>query len=69
MLENYDHLVDALNSVTTAKKEGVVAGGGITYWRMAELLRDYEGEGMEGVRILAKVLKIPRKKLMQFVPS
>lgn len=45
MLENYDHLVDALNSVTTAKKEGVVAGGGITYWRMAELLSSYEGEG------------------------
>ena len=39
----YDKIVDALNSVKTAKKHGVVAGGGITYWRLAELLELYEG--------------------------
>lgn len=53
MLENYDHLVDALNSVKSAKKDGIVAGGGITYWRMADLLINYQGEGKEGVKVLA----------------
>ena len=42
-LQMYDKIVDALNSVKTAKKHGVVAGGGITYWRLAELLELYEG--------------------------
>lgn len=42
-LEIYDKIVDALNSVQTSKKHGVVAGGGVTYWRMADLLEQYEG--------------------------
>ena len=42
-LEVYDKMVDALNSVKTAKKKGVVAGGGVTYWRMAQMLEEYQG--------------------------
>ena len=38
MLEQYDKMVDALNSVQTAKSQGIVAGGGVTYWRLSELL-------------------------------
>ena len=38
MLENYDKIVDALNSAKSAKKNGIVAGGGITFWKMAQLL-------------------------------
>lgn len=37
-LEIYDKIIDALNSVQTSKKHGVVAGGGVTYWRMADML-------------------------------
>lgn len=42
-LEIHDKVVDALNSVQTAKKHGVVAGGGVTYWRLADLLDTYSG--------------------------
>ena len=42
-MEIHDKVVDALNSVQTAKKHGVVAGGGVTYWRLADLLDSYEG--------------------------
>jgi len=42
-LEIYDKIIDALNSVQTAKKHGVVAGGGVTYWRMADMLESYRG--------------------------
>ena len=61
-------MVDALNSTKTAMQNGVVAGGGVTFWRLAELLEGYEGEGVEGVRILAKALKQLRRKLMQYIP-
>lgn len=37
-LQIYDKVIDALNSVKTSKKHGVVAGGGVTYWRMAQAL-------------------------------
>lgn len=42
-LEVYDKIIDALNSVQTSKKFGVIAGGGVTFWRMAEMLEQYEG--------------------------
>jgi len=37
-LEIYDKVIDALNSVKTAKKRGVIAGSGVTYWKMADML-------------------------------
>lgn len=52
-MENYDKTIDALNSVTTAKKNGVVAGAAITYWNLANLLKTYNGENAIGVQILA----------------
>lgn len=61
-------MVDALNSTKTAMENGVVAGGGVTFWRLSELLESYEGDGQEGVHILAKALKQPRMKLMKHVP-
>ena len=64
-LEVHDKLIDALNSVKTAKKKGVVPGGGITYWRIADLLEQYEGEGQVGVKVLAKALRVPRAKLVE----
>lgn len=57
ILEVYDKIIDALNSVQTAKKHGVVAGGGVTYWRMAQMLEQYQGENAIGVKILSKALK------------
>jgi chaperonin GroEL len=68
-LEVYDKVIDALNSVQTAKREGVVAGGGVTYWRMAEMLEQYEGENAIGVKILAQALKEPRKALVRNLPD
>ena len=40
-LEMRDKIIDALNSVTTAKRKGIVAGAGLTYWNLAELLDQY----------------------------
>ncbi len=58
-----DKLVDALNSVQTAKRHGIIAGGGVTYWRLAELLESYEGPNAVGVKLLGKALRAPRRKL------
>ena len=43
-MEKYDKVVDALNSVQTAKKKGIVAGAGLTYWNLANLLDEYSGD-------------------------
>ena len=34
-MEKYDKAVDALNSVSGAKKHGIVPGGGMSYFRAA----------------------------------
>lgn len=31
-------MIDALNSTKSAMKDGIIAGGGITFWRLGELL-------------------------------
>jgi chaperonin GroEL (HSP60 family) len=64
-MERYDKVVDALNSVQTAKKKGVVAGAGLTYWNLADLLDAYSGEYEVGVKVLSEALRVPRKKLYQ----
>lgn len=61
--------MDALNSVKTSKKHGVIAGGGITYWRLADLLEQYEGDHKAGVKLLARALRAPRKKLIEGLPE
>ncbi len=43
-LETYDKIIDALNSVSTANKKGIVAGAGLTYWNLADLLDQYQGD-------------------------
>lgn len=68
-LEIYDKVVDALNSVKTAKKHGIVAGGGVTFWRMAEMLDHYDGPNSIGVKILAKALREPRQALVRNIPD
>lgn len=69
ILEVYDKIIDALNSVKTAKKHGVVAGGGVAYWRMAEMLENYQGDNSIGVKILSQALKEPRKSLVKHLPD
>lgn len=64
-LEIHDKVVDALNSAQTAKKHGVVAGGGVTYWRLADLLDSYSGQGQAGVRLLGRALRSPRRRLVE----
>ncbi len=63
----HDKIIDALNSVNTAKKKGIVAGAGLTYWNLADLLYQYSGDYEVGVKVLAEALKAPRKKLFQAV--
>lgn len=48
-----DKIIDALNSVSTAKKKGIVAGAGLTYWNLAELLDQYQGDFKVGVNVMA----------------
>lgn len=69
LLENYDHIIDALNSAKTAMRDGIIAGGGVTFWRLSELLGMYSGEGEDGVKVLAEALRQPRIKLMQHIPA
>ena len=37
-LENHDKIIDALNSTRNAQKKGIVAGAGLTYWNLSNLL-------------------------------
>lgn len=64
MLESYDLIIDALNSTSSAKKNGVVAGGGLTLYRLGQLLERYSGEGEMGVHVLARAFKQPRLILL-----
>jgi len=54
--EKYHRIEDALNSARAAIDEGIIPGGGITLYRLAEKLKDSEDLGDQ---ILSKALKSP----------
>ena len=37
----------------------------MTYWRLADLLDSYEGEGKAGVQLLGRALRSPRRRLVE----
>lgn len=58
MMERYDRVEDAVGAINTAKKHGVLKGGGVSLFNISELLisntRDYNG-----YKLIPKILKIP----------
>ncbi len=67
MLEQYDKLVDTLNSVKLSVRGGVVAGGALTWNKMSELLKLYSGPHKDGIKVLMSSLRKPRQELMKNV--
>lgn len=57
----YYKIEDAVNAVKSAIEEGIVEGGGMTLYKLAEKLSDKE----IGERILKRALKAPLKKIVE----
>lgn len=65
MKERKHRVDDALNATRAAKEEGVVAGGGVTYLRAAQAIRDgrFTGDEKYGAEILAAALEAPTRQI------
>ena len=50
---------DALNATRAAVEEGIVAGGGTAYKKVAELVASLEGDEKTGAKIIMKALEAP----------
>ncbi|WP_210447981.1 chaperonin GroEL [Vibrio crassostreae] len=64
--EKKDRVEDALHATKAAISEGIVAGGGTTYIRIAQALSQLEGENPDqtyGVNILLKAMEAPLKQI------
>lgn len=61
MAERRDRIIDSLNSVKTAAKEGFLPGGGVALYNASKILSKirYNNEHDIGIRILQEALKIP----------
>lgn len=60
--EKYDRIEDALNAARAAIAEGVIAGGGVTLFRIADRMNP---EGLPGERILKRALQAPLKQILE----
>lgn len=60
--EKYDRIEDALNAARAAIAEGVIAGGGVTLFRIAERMNV---DGSPGERILKRALQAPLKQILE----
>ncbi len=65
MEEKKMRIDDALHATKAAVEEGVVVGGGVTFFRAKEVLEDIKAEGDEktGVEIIKKVLEEPIRQI------
>lgn len=61
--EKYDRIEDALNAARCAITEGVLAGGGVTLFRIAKNLKQVN----PGARILSRALQAPLKQILENV--
>lgn len=61
MREKIERVKDAVGAATSARDEGVVAGGGTVFLQMSKVL----GSRNEGEKLLKEVLETPVRKLMQ----
>lgn len=57
-------LEDALNSVRAAMDEGIIEGGGVSLYRIAQEIRNSESDG-EAVALMVNVLESPIKQILQ----
>lgn len=67
MKEKKDRVDDALCATRAATEEGVVVGGGTTYIRAQEVLKDFTGENPDeqtGVNIVCRAIEEPLRQIV-----
>ena len=67
MKEKKDRVDDALCATRAAIEEGVVAGGGTTYIRALEALKDLKGENQDeqtGINIVERAIEEPLRQIV-----
>lgn len=67
MKEKKDRVDDALCATRAAMEEGVVVGGGITYIRAQEALKDLKGENADeqtGINIVCRAIEEPLRQII-----
>ncbi len=67
MKEKKDRVDDALCATRAAMEEGVVAGGGTTYIRAQDTLKDLKGENADeqtGINIVARAIEEPLRQIV-----
>ncbi len=67
MKEKKDRVDDALCATRAAMEEGVVVGGGTTYIRAQEALKDLEGENADeqtGINIVCRAIEEPLRQII-----
>ena len=68
MNERKDRIDDAVSATKAAIEEGVVLGGGLTYYNASKLLSEYSDSDKEvtlGIRIVEKALQEPFNVIVQ----
>jgi chaperonin GroEL len=68
MKEKKDRVEDALNATRAAVEEGYLPGGGVSYIRAAEALKDLKGENEDettGIHIIARAIEEPLRQIAQ----
>lgn len=68
MKEKKDRVEDALNATRAAVEEGYLPGGGVSYIRAAEVLKNLKGENEDettGVHIIARAIEEPLRQIAQ----
>ena len=67
MKEKKDRVDDALCATRAAMEEGVVAGGGVTYIRALDALKDLEGDNADeqtGINIVERAIEAPLRQIV-----
>jgi chaperonin GroEL len=67
MKEKKDRVDDALCATRAAIEEGIVAGGGTTYIRALDVLKDLQGENADettGIRIVERAIEEPLRQIV-----
>ena len=68
MKEKKDRVEDALNATRAAVEEGYLPGGGVSYIRAAEALKDLKGDNEDeatGIRIVARAIEEPLRQIAE----
>lgn len=68
MKEKKDRVDDALCATRAATEEGIVAGGGTTYIRALEALKDLKGDNQDeqtGINIVSRAIEEPLRQIVE----